>query len=102
MKSAVYIFDKPATLKQNQGHQTQNDNVDPKEGYNHAKFERLCINGVRERVNVKVLFLNKEFVDYLPSASAKIKNSGTCMIYLTYSTIVKSFNLTGLEHKISI
>ena len=28
------------TLEQSQGHQTYNNNVDPKESYNHAKFER--------------------------------------------------------------
>ena len=42
------------TFKQNQGHQTYNDNVDPKQGYNHAKFERACFNGVWEKANVKV------------------------------------------------
>ena len=38
-KFAVNISDKPVTLKQSQGHQTYNDNVDPKQGFNHAKFE---------------------------------------------------------------
>ena len=45
----VYIFETPVTLKQSQGHQTYIDNVDSKQGYNHAKFERSCINGVREK-----------------------------------------------------
>ena len=36
-------------FKQSQGHETWNDNVDPKQGYNQAKFERSCINGVREK-----------------------------------------------------
>ena len=36
----VYISDTPMTLEQSQGHQTYNNNVDPKESYNHAKFER--------------------------------------------------------------
>ena len=40
MYIAVYISDTPVTLKQSQGHQTLNDNVEPKEGYNHAKFEK--------------------------------------------------------------
>ena len=30
----------PEAFKQSQGHQTYNENVDPKQGYNHAKFER--------------------------------------------------------------
>ena len=33
------------TLKQSQGHQTYNENADPKQGYKHAKFERSCLNG---------------------------------------------------------
>ena len=41
MQSAVSIFDTPVTLKQNQGHQTYNDNGDPMQGYNHAKCERF-------------------------------------------------------------
>ena len=34
------------TLKQGDGPKTLNENVDPKQGYNHAKFERSCFNGV--------------------------------------------------------
>ena len=52
MQFAVYISDKPVTLKR-QGHQTYNDNVDPKQGYNHAKFERSCFTGVQENVNAR-------------------------------------------------
>ena len=33
MQFAVSISDTPVTVKQNQGHQTYNDNVDPKQGY---------------------------------------------------------------------
>ena len=52
-----FIFsDIPLTLKQCQGHQTYDDNVDPKQTNNHAKFERSCFNGVREKANVKVSF----------------------------------------------
>ena len=43
---AVYIPDTPVTLKQRQGRQTWNDNVDPLQGYNHAKFEKSCFNDV--------------------------------------------------------
>ena len=46
---AVYISDTPVVLKQSQGHQTWNDNVDPKRGYNHAKFERSGFNGVGKK-----------------------------------------------------
>ena len=44
---AVYVSDMLMTLKQNQGHEVYNDNVDTKQSYNHAKFERFCFNGVR-------------------------------------------------------
>ena len=54
MPFAVYISDTTVTLKQSQGHQTLNDNVDPKQGYNHAKFERSCfINIVREKAKIQ-------------------------------------------------
>ena len=43
---AVYLSDRPVTLKQSQGHQTYNENVDQKQGYNHAKYERSSFNGV--------------------------------------------------------
>ena len=49
---AVYISDIPVTLKHSQDHQTYNDNVVPKPGYNHAKFERSYFNGVQEKANV--------------------------------------------------
>ena len=53
---AVYISDTPVTFKQSQGHQTYNDNVDPKQGYNHAEFDRFCFNGMREKANVNFFF----------------------------------------------
>ena len=49
---AVYISDIPVILKQSQGRQTWNDNIDPKQGYITAKFERSYLNGVREQANV--------------------------------------------------
>ena len=55
-KVAVYISNTPVIFKQSQGHQTYNDNVDPQQGYNHAKFERSCFNGVREKAKFKVFF----------------------------------------------
>ena len=42
---AVYDSNTSVTLKQGQGHQTWNDNVDPKQDYNRAKFERSCFDG---------------------------------------------------------
>ena len=45
------------TLKQSQGHQLYNENVDPEQGYNHAKFEWSRYNSVREKGNVKVFFM---------------------------------------------
>ena len=44
------------TLKQNQGHQSHNENVDPKLGYKHAKSERSRYNGIQEKGNIKVVF----------------------------------------------
>ena len=43
-------------LKQSQGHETQNENVDHEQGHNHAKFERCHSNSnnVQEKGNIKV------------------------------------------------
>ena len=41
------------TLKQSQGHQTYNKNIDPKQGYNHAKSETSHFHTVQEKVNIK-------------------------------------------------
>ena len=80
MQFAVYISDTTVTLKQSQGHQTYNDNVDSKQGYNHTEFERSCFNGVQEKVNIKVFFRQGN-VNYFSWTCAKIKNSGVYMIY---------------------
>ena len=56
MQFAAYISDTPVTLKQSQDNQTQNNNVDPKQGYNYAEFEKFCLNGVQEKANAKVSF----------------------------------------------
>ena len=55
---AVYISNLPlpVTFKQSQGHQIYNDNVDTKQAYNHAKFERSCFNSVWEKAYVKSFF----------------------------------------------
>ena len=73
----LYISDIHVTLKQSQGHQSYNDNVDPKQGYHHAKFERSCFNGFCEKVNVKVFFKwGNKIVNYLPWTWAKKGGGG--------------------------
>ena len=60
--NAAYTSDTPVTLKQGQGHKSQNDDVDPKLGNNHSKVETVCFNAVCEEANVKgflVCFLNE-------------------------------------------
>ena len=53
MQFAVYISDTPVTLKESQGHQTYNENVHPKQGYNNAKLERPALDSVYQKANVK-------------------------------------------------
>ena len=43
---AAFISNTLVTLKQRQGHQTSNENVDSKQGYDNVKFERSPFNGV--------------------------------------------------------
>ena len=57
-QSAIYISDTHVTLKQSQGHQTQNDSVDLKEYYNHEKFKKSCCKDVWVKANVK--FVSKQ------------------------------------------
>ena len=42
-------------LKQGQGHQTWYELVDPKQGYNYAKFEKPHMNTVHEKANDSVV-----------------------------------------------
>ena len=51
---AVYDSDTSLILNQGQGHQTWYELVDPKQGYNNAKFENLCLKTVSEKANDKV------------------------------------------------
>ena len=51
---AVYNSDTTVTLKQGQGHQTWCELVDPKQGYNIAKYEKSCFNSVHVKANDKV------------------------------------------------
>ena len=71
MQSAIYISDTPVTLKQGQGHQTYNDNVYPKHGYNSAKFERSCFHGVWEKANIEFCYQIRKHVNHLPWKRAK-------------------------------
>ena len=50
---AVYDSDAPVTLKQGQDHQIWHELVDPKQGYNSAKFEKPLLNRVDEKANEK-------------------------------------------------
>ena len=45
------------TVKQSQGQQTYHENVDPDQGYNHAKFERSHLNSVQEKDKVTVFLV---------------------------------------------
>ena len=56
---------KHVNLKQSQGHQTSDDNVDQKQDYNHAKFERSCSYGVQEKASIKGFFFQmRKCVNY--------------------------------------
>ena len=51
---AAYDSEIPVTLKQGQGHQTWYKLVDPKQGYNNAKFGKPRFNTVSEKASYKV------------------------------------------------
>ena len=51
---SVSDSDTSVTLKQGQAHQTWCELTDPKQGYNNAQFEKLCLNSVQERANDEV------------------------------------------------
>ena len=53
-KFVFYDSNTPVTLTHGQGYQTWYEWVDPKQGYNLAKFEKSRLNSVHEKVNVKV------------------------------------------------
>ena len=57
-------FDTPATLKHNEGHQTWYKLVDTRQGYNHAKFERLSLNSLV--IKPTIMFLLKETRQLFP------------------------------------
>ena len=51
----MHGFDTPVILKQDQDHQTWYDLIEPKQGYNHAKFERPPLNSIRKKMMLTVL-----------------------------------------------
>ena len=56
---AVYDFDTPVTLKQGQGHPTWYELLDLKQGHNHAKFVKPCLNHVHKKATITV-FVKQE------------------------------------------
>ena len=66
MQFAVYISDIPMTLKQSQGHQTYNDNVDPKQGYNHVMFKRSSFSGIKETLKFFVVVFKEKICQSSP------------------------------------
>ena len=58
-KESLFLFavcdsDTPVTLKKCQVLQTWYELVDPKQGYNNAKFEKPCLHSVCEKANNEV------------------------------------------------
>ena len=53
MQFAIYIFNTPVALKQSQGHQTHNNNVDSKQRYDHANLKGFCFNSIQKEANDK-------------------------------------------------
>ena len=53
-QTAVYVSDTPAALGHGQSHQTWYQLVGPKQGYNHAKFERPPLHMIQGKANFSV------------------------------------------------
>ena len=68
---------------------------DHEQGYNHTKFERLHKKPVSTKEPMLKFLSSQKHVIYLTWICAKEKNSGMFIIYLTYLTILQSFNFTG-------
>ena len=97
MQFAVYISDTPVTLKQSQGHQTYNENGDPKQTYDQVKFQRSCFNCVQEKANVKSFFQTRKYVNYLPWTCAKVKKK---KIVVSYDLLNIVNNCTKFQHNL--
>ena len=52
------------TLKLGQDHQTWYDLLDPKQGFDHAKFERPPLHSVSQKANIKV-FVKSENISII-------------------------------------
>ena len=67
MQFAVSISDTPVTVKQNQGHQTYNDNVDPKQGYTLRDLALM----VSEKMPMFNFFSNKISLEHVQKNKTK-------------------------------
>ena len=80
---AVYISDTSVTLKQSQGHQTLNDNVDQnKKDIIKQSWKDLALMVPKKKPTLKNLKKIVKYVNYLLWTCDKIKNSWIFMIYL--------------------
>ena len=78
----MYISDKDMSLKQSQGHQSYNDEVDSEQGHFHAKLTilALLVSEKKQRYSlffcsfVVVFFQMKKYVSYLQRPRTKIKH----------------------------
>ena len=69
--------------------------LDPKQGYNHAKFERLPLNSVHQETNIKVSVNSENALE----CAQEWKIVAYSLSTLTYLTILQSLNLIGYQHK---
>ena len=95
-QSAIYDSETSVALNQGQSHQTGFELVDPKQGYDNAKFEKThLLVSVKEPV-IKFLS-NQETCQLSPfnMHKTKIKKNGALMTGLVHLTILQSFNLIG-------
>ena len=92
MQFAVYISETSATLKPSQCHQTYNDNVDPKQGCNYAKFERSYFNDIAENANIR------KYISFLPCTCARAHTHSHKWYLYDIPDVINnctSFNLIG-------
>ena len=77
---AVYDPDIPVTLKQGHDHETWKNCLT--QINNHAKFERLPLNSVPQKANIKV-FVKSEGTSIISrECMPKVKSSGVFIVYL--------------------
>ena len=74
-----------------------NENVDPEQGYNHAKFEKPRLNSVHGNANNKVCFLSNQETPQLSHLNTwkKKEKKGIFMTCLIYLIILQSLYLIG-------